>query len=880
MSTSTSSQPLSGSSVGLDVPNLPPQYATANVGFYTRGTESVPTSVTVGPDGALYVGELTGIPYPTGYASVIRIDPTSISTANSFDGKTPSGTPQVFASGFSEIQSLGFDNQGDMYVLEYLNSAGVYDPTKAPGSLPPSQLIKVAPDGVRTTISGDELKLGNYVLVNKATGDVYVSTNNATQTNGQVIRYHTDSKTGKVTHTTIATHLNNPRGMAFGPDGNLYVLEEGTGGSPTDKNAPVVPFIPGLVNDRGGYTASITKLDVTSPAGGQHRIYTGLPSFAEYNPVTGKSRILADGANGLTIKPDGTVYIASGGGLAPQTAAAIGPLAKGLEGVLKLDGLFGADPSKATYTPEFNSLKYSAANGQDGATTAFNTESNLNDIVTGNDGKLYAVDAARNVMYGLSSDGKTVESVTVMQKQPPVLTPPQFGAEVKAGLNPTAAYQAELASRTMEVKKTSLPNVPGQVSASMTANAGMAMPIVPVSATGGMTSTTATSAGTAKPASGASPGANTSMSTSLLPPHGEDTKSNSGPTPPGVNPTSGSSFPGPTDPISPPILANNPYAKYFDAFFGNFAPAAGNPLVLPAGQQGSYAVSNVISFGDRLADNGTYNALFTALKIPLSSTGAPYSAAGNFTDGPKWTTILAQTLGAQQTAAVTNFAYEDATAAPAANPLDPLNGLLDFKSQIALFKVADQTFKPTDLVTVTFGGNDFTPATPTFTSSTIPDAVDSIISGMKELAGLGAKHFLVTNSPDVTLAPLFSEPDFLKATGATQAEFQGRVNTFNADLSTALKTYQAQSGLDVKTLDLHSLFNGIVANPSAYGFSNVTQPILANPPTPGSKPSYNPKIVGQDPQVQHSSLFLDPYFDPTALGQTVVAQTATGILKS
>jgi len=48
----------------------------------------------------------------------------------------------------------------------------------------------------------------------------------------------------------------------------------------------------------------------------------------------------------------------------------------------------------------------------------------------------------------------------------------------------------------------------------------------------------------------------------------------------------------------------------------------------------------------------------------------------------------------------------------------------------------------------------------------------------------------------------------------------------------------------------------------------------------GTTPAYNPAIVGQDPQVQHGSLFLDPYFDPTALGQTVMAQTARSTLTS
>ncbi|MBV9119047.1 MAG: hypothetical protein JOY63_16945, partial [Acetobacteraceae bacterium] len=73
------------------LPTLPPQYSTGNLGFFTRQTEAVPTSVTVGPDGALYVGVLTGIPYADGYASVYRIANPTATTG--FDEATPSGVP-------------------------------------------------------------------------------------------------------------------------------------------------------------------------------------------------------------------------------------------------------------------------------------------------------------------------------------------------------------------------------------------------------------------------------------------------------------------------------------------------------------------------------------------------------------------------------------------------------------------------------------------------------------------------------------------------------------------------------------------------------------------------------------------------------------------
>ena len=57
-----------------------------------------------------------------------------------------------------------------------------------------------------------------------------------------------------------------------------------------------------------------------------------------------------------------------------------------------------------------------------------------------------------------------------------------------------------------------------------------------------------------------------------------------------------------------------------------------------------------------------------------------------------------------------------------------------------------------------------------------------------------------------------------------------------------------------------------VDNPTAYGFTNVNQPVLTSTSDVGSAPVYNPAIVGQDPQVQHGSLFIDRPGGPGADG--------------
>jgi len=69
------------------------------------GAEAVPTSVALGPDGAYYVGQLTGVPFPVGAAKVYRVP-------------AGGGPAQVYASGFTNIIGLAFAKDGSLYVLE------------------------------------------------------------------------------------------------------------------------------------------------------------------------------------------------------------------------------------------------------------------------------------------------------------------------------------------------------------------------------------------------------------------------------------------------------------------------------------------------------------------------------------------------------------------------------------------------------------------------------------------------------------------------------------------------------------------------------------------------------------------------------------------
>ena len=79
-----------------------------------------------------------------------------------------------------------------------------------------------------------------------------------------------------------ATGLDNPRGLEFGPDGNLYVAEGGTGGTMTTEGqcdqviAPVGPYT-------GDYTARISMIDAD---GNRTTVADNLPS-SQTSPALG-----------------------------------------------------------------------------------------------------------------------------------------------------------------------------------------------------------------------------------------------------------------------------------------------------------------------------------------------------------------------------------------------------------------------------------------------------------------------------------------------------------------------------------------------------------------------------------------------------------------
>ncbi|WP_327358889.1 ScyD/ScyE family protein [Streptomyces sp. NBC_01304] len=127
-------------------------------------SQAVPTAVVAGPDGAYYVSQLTGFPFPVGKAGVFRV--------------VPGQEPTVVATGFSTVIDLAFDRDGSLYVLELAHNGMLSgDPSGA--------LIKVKRDGTHQIVTTDLTGPGGLAIRD---GAAYVTDCGVCAGTGTVVR--------------------------------------------------------------------------------------------------------------------------------------------------------------------------------------------------------------------------------------------------------------------------------------------------------------------------------------------------------------------------------------------------------------------------------------------------------------------------------------------------------------------------------------------------------------------------------------------------------------------------------------------------------------------------------------------------------------------
>jgi phospholipase/lecithinase/hemolysin len=212
--------------------------------------------------------------------------------------------------------------------------------------------------------------------------------------------------------------------------------------------------------------------------------------------------------------------------------------------------------------------------------------------------------------------------------------------------------------------------------------------------------------------------------------------------------------------------------------------------------------NQLIVFGDSLSDVG--NAYGLAGQPP-----SPPYYQGRFSNGPVWVERLAGLLNVPvPTPAFTLSSHPTDYAIGGAQMTGGV--IPSLESQVGIYL---QSHKPTgsELMVLWAGANDF------FNGQTNPVTVANALKNqINTLAKAGAKDFLVVDLP-----PLELTPGHLGAPGAPA--LGQLVKTYNADLTTDLAALRATyPSAHIQELDVYPLYQQLIANPPAYGLTNVT----------------------------------------------------------
>ncbi len=255
------------------------------------------------------------------------------------------------------------------------------------------------------------------------------------------------------------------------------------------------------------------------------------------------------------------------------------------------------------------------------------------------------------------------------------------------------------------------------------------------------------------------------------------------------------------------------------------------PTALPS-QAAQLTFDRMYVFGDSLSDPGNF---FNVTNQILPGSGfppSPFYDSGHFSDGLTWAEYLAQDLGLNP-AKVTdlpfanpiqgvNFAFGGATTSGPNTIAPPFPILTDELLAYQGLQAQGLATSEDALYVLWIGANDYlgggvtNPAGPL---ANIAQAID-------DLAGLGAKNFLIGNLPDLGATPLAAKANL--AVPGTQAGLTAIVQAHNAGLQALLNQ---RSNLNIQTLDVNSLFAKVVAQPSQFSFENVTSSCVGFPPT-------------------------------------------------
>jgi outer membrane lipase/esterase len=276
---------------------------------------------------------------------------------------------------------------------------------------------------------------------------------------------------------------------------------------------------------------------------------------------------------------------------------------------------------------------------------------------------------------------------------------------------------------------------------------------------------------------------------------------------------------------------------------------------------------SLYAFGDSLSDNGN---LYKLINYP-----PPPYFEGRFSNGPVWVEYLPGLAGLSF-APSQDYAYGGAFTGNliidgtnyGTNLVAP--SVPGINTEIADFAAAGGRFSNTDVVTLWGGANNYfqyatvVEANPSQAVSLVTSGVATTITQLtadtNSLISLGARTLIVPNLPN-----LGSTPDY--NTSALGTELGDAFSTLHDQyLPVQMATLHSTTGANIIVLNTQRLLENVIANPSFYGFSNVTDACIDAT-----------ACVTGNTATQNSYLFWDGVH-PTTHAQQIIAEYAAASL--
>ena len=307
------------------------------------------------------------------------------------------------------------------------------------------------------------------------------------------------------------------------------------------------------------------------------------------------------------------------------------------------------------------------------------------------------------------------------------------------------------------------------------------------------------------------------------------------------------------------------------------AAALGLALALGANAAHAGPFSNIFVFGDSLSDAGNLSLALTSGTVQNSFTTNPGQVA---------LVDLATSYGLSLTPSLlggNDFAWggagldNNSPGTPGTVPLLP--------QQLQQYLLATGgKASPTALYTLWGGANDiFYNAyvagtggeTPQQAQLNIVAAAQTEGAMMATLKQAGAQYLLVFNLPNIGATPSAAAQG-----AAAQQALTGLSLTFNSTLNQAIQ--QMNPGINIIPVNVYGIFNELLADPSLYGFTNITTPACGTAPNVTSVecgPQGSGAPFTYAPGTENTYLFADGVH-PTSGAHAILAQYVESIISA